>query len=325
MAMRNACITAWKFVEEPDKVPFDDSVIQFAVWQREKCPETGRRHLQMYAEAKKPLTLNQWKASIGDATAHIEKRRGTRDEAVRYCQKPESRDEDSFHTFGQPVRQGQRRDVEEREKRIAVTLSAMLEYSSVQAFLDSDDYAEHEIFYNLNEALLNGMYSKRRSIEARKRKFEWWEKNPLYKWQQEVVNICEAPADDRRILWLWSAQGNRGKSRVAEYLRVHHGAIELGGKADACRFAYDGQPIVIFDISASQQDYVQALYGVAEQLKNGCVFSSKYVSVSKIFDPPHVLFISNFAPPLDAWKEARVIELQVPPENSQCIIRVDHL
>lgn len=320
---RFACLTVWKYTDKPDCVPFDDELIRYAVWQREKCPETGKLHLQMYAEATKQLTIRQWKTAVGDETAHVESRRGSREEAIAYCKKEESRDEETYHEFGRLVSQGHRKDVEEKEKRIAVTLSAMLQYRTIKGFLRSEEYEDYAVFYNMNEELLNKMFVKERTREAHKRKAAWWDDKPLFTWQKEVVELCESPPDDRHMLWLWSDEGDRGKSKISEYLRTFHDAIEIGGKGDNCRFAFNHEPIVIFDISASQQDYVSGLYGVAEQLKNGACFSGKYMSCEKDFIPPHVLFISNMPPPTDAWKQNRIIELRVPSDNrARCIKKV---
>lgn len=321
MQSRTACLTVWNYTHDPSSVPFDDEVIRYAVWQREKCPDTGKQHLQMYAEAAKPLTLKQWKRAVGDEKAHVEKRRGTREQAIEYCKKKESRDEETFHEFGEfRVAQGRRSDLDAKKERMAVILSAMLKYPTINCFVMSDDYREHAIEYVMNERVLQQLWWNERTNEAKKRKREWWQDKPLYVWQQEVVDLCRGPPDDRYILWLWSPEGNRGKSRVCEYLRVFFDAIELGGKADGCRFAYNGEPIVIFDISASQQEYCSGLYPLAEQLKNGCVFSSKYMSAEKVFVPPHVVFMANFSAPRDAWKEDRVIELRVPASDSdRCI------
>lgn len=325
MQSRNACLTLWKYVDEPGNVPIDDEVIRYAVWQREKCPETGKLHIQMYAESFKNLTLKQWKSAVGDETAHVERRRGTREQAIAYCKKDESRDEEAPHEFGElKTAQGRRTDLEVKKERIAVILSAMLKYPTIKAFLHSDDYPELAIDYHLYKSTVTEMYTVERNRAARKRKADWWSERPLYKWQQQVVDLCvNSEVDDRHILWLYSPEGNRGKSRVSDFLCNFHDAIEIGGKADACRYAYNGEPIVIFDISASQQDYVSALYSVAEQLKNGRVFSSKYMSVEKEFIPPHVLFISNSCVPDGAWKENRVIELRVPVRDDlYCTTRV---
>lgn len=325
MQSRNACLTLWNFVDDPSSIPFDEEVIRYAVWQREKCPETGKSHIQMYAEATKMLTLRQWKAAVGDDSAHVEKRRGTRDQAIAYCKKIESRDEEAPHEFGElKTAQGRRSDLDVKKERIAVILSAMLKYPTIKAFLHSDEYPELAIDYHLYKATLTDMYTVEKNRVARKRKHEWWQARPLYKWQQQVVDLCaDSEPDDRHILWLWSPEGNRGKSRVSDFLCNFHDAIEIGGKADACRYAYNGEPIVIFDISASQQDYVSALYSVAEQLKNGRVFSSKYMSVEKEFVPPHVLFISNSPVPEGAWKANRAIELRVPVRDDLfCVSRI---
>jgi hypothetical protein len=61
---------------------------------------------------------------------------------------------------------------------------------------------------------------------------------------------------------------------------------------------------------------MQHLYTMAEHLlKNGMLFSSKYESRVRVFDPPHVLFMSNQRPADGAWSADRVrlIDLDAPP------------
>lgn len=47
-------------------------------------------------------------------------------------------------------------------------------------------------------------------------------------------------------------------------------------------------------------------YSVVEQLKNGYIFSSKYYSGLKMFQPPHVVIFANIKPDHDAYSEDRV-------------------
>lgn len=64
--------------------------IRYIVLQLERCPDTGRLHLQGYVELLSSLRMSSMK-SVLSGTAHFELRRGTRDEARDYCMKEETR------------------------------------------------------------------------------------------------------------------------------------------------------------------------------------------------------------------------------------------
>jgi len=118
-------------------------------------------------------------------------------------------------------------------------------------------------------------------------------------WQQDLVDRLVLPPDDRTIIWVHDAAGRNGKSKLAIYLRQYHGAVGLGGtRADAAH-AYNGQPIVLLDLARA--DGANVDYGLLEKLKDGCLFSSKYQSEEKMFDPPHVVVFSNSAPDLSKF------------------------
>lgn len=92
MAKRNWVWTL--FVEnDEDFADFlkEGDVIKFAVWQLERCPDTGNLHLQGYAELRSPMRLAAFKRALGDDRAHVEVRRGSAAQAIAYCEKPESR------------------------------------------------------------------------------------------------------------------------------------------------------------------------------------------------------------------------------------------
>lgn len=93
---RNYCFTSFG-VGAPI---WDEESLRYLVYQRELCPETKREHWQGYAECKKVMKIVGFKKCIGDAKAHCEVRRGTREQAREYCMKPESR-------IGLPVELGE--------------------------------------------------------------------------------------------------------------------------------------------------------------------------------------------------------------------------
>lgn len=71
---------------------------KYAVWQKERCPETGRLHWHLYVELKRPQRWGRVPQLIGLRVGqwHAAKRRGTRDQARAYCRKERTRVEGPF-------------------------------------------------------------------------------------------------------------------------------------------------------------------------------------------------------------------------------------
>jgi hypothetical protein len=90
------------------------------------------------------------------------------------------------------------------------------------------------------------------------------------------------------------------------------GAVELDGRLQDAAFSYTGQKIVIFDLArAVEPATLRDLYIVAEKLKNGQIYSSKYQSRLKVFDVPHVVFFSNSPPPVGVWSIDRLQHITI--------------
>lgn len=133
-------------------------------------------------------------------------------------------------------------------------------------------------------------------------------------WQARIIRLLSQEANDRTIIWVYDEVGNKGKSRLARYLQIERGAIQLEGKVADMAYAYDKHPIVIFDVSRAQAEHSDHLYTFAEKLKNGCIVSTKYETVTKLFKPPHVIFFSNSKPVEGKWTgdRCRLIDLSNP-------------
>lgn len=100
MGSRNYCFTSFK-VPEPDMTK-----VTYMIYGEEKCPETGRLHYQGYVEFNKVQRMTGAKTIFGDDTLHLEKRRGTQEQAIEYCKK-----DLVFTEFGEPTKQGRRTDL----------------------------------------------------------------------------------------------------------------------------------------------------------------------------------------------------------------------
>jgi len=128
-------------------------------------------------------------------------------------------------------------------------------------------------------------------------------------WQKKILDIISKEPDDRAVYWFWSAAGNIGKSSFCKYLVVKHSAvfIDEGKKADIMhRIAeadMDASNLVVFDVPRANGCNIS--YKSVKCIKNGMIFSGKYKSKSKLFNPPHVIVFANEPPDLGALSADR--------------------
>lgn len=139
----------------------------------------------------------------------------------------------------------------------------------------------------------------------------------LRPWQSALLEIVNEPPSPRKIHWIWSHAGNLGKSWMVRNLVCTMGATVLTGgkKIDmAYIFAQNPTSIVVFDlprtaeISTEESDrkhYLDGIYSLAEELKNGILVSGKYESKTVVFKVPHVIFFANFEPDKTKWSSDR--------------------
>lgn len=293
---RNVCFT----VNNPD--PPDSSIdwpdyVSYGVYQLERG-DGGTLHWQGYAELSKPVKLGGLKKWL--PTAHFEKRMGTDVQARDYCMKKD----DTFvagpweHGTFVPAAntQGKRNDIE--AVRDAIDGGA----SRKEIYREFGGVAARHPRYV--EAMLQF-----RAADAAPKLPPFV---PKYGWQEGVIEMLDDPQGphDRQILWVYDAFGNSGKTYMAKYLRQERGAFYCnGGKGVDICYAYENEPIVIFDYVRDHKEFVN--YGVIEQLKNGILTSSKYESRTKFFATPHVLVFANFPPEAQKFSEDRVILVEL--------------
>lgn len=107
---RNAVIT-WNHesIEEGmDRIERPE-FCSYWVYQIERCPTTGRLHVQGYAEFSRQVSLNDITGWLPGA--HVEPRRGSQAQAREYCMKEDSRVEGPWED-GEPNQQGMRADLQ---------------------------------------------------------------------------------------------------------------------------------------------------------------------------------------------------------------------
>jgi len=107
--------------------------------------------------------------------------------------------------------------------------------------------------------------------------------------QKKVKDIINLPNNDRRID-VFIGDGNDGKTKMCKWLVYHKQATLLGGKTADCAYAINGSPkMVVWNIPKEGSINLQAI----EMVKDGLIFSPKYESGTKIFNPPKVLIFCN--------------------------------
>lgn len=122
-------------------------------------------------------------------------------------------------------------------------------------------------------------------------------------WQSDLIHRLEKPVDNRTVMWVVDRKGGHGKSDLANYL-VSEGAflVDSGANKDIA-YAYDGHPVVVFDLCRDTEDYTA--YRTMEGFKNKRLFSSKYHSCLKTFECPHVIVFANYEPMEEKLSEDR--------------------
>lgn len=291
--------------------------ISYICYGREVAPSTGTPHLQGYMQSTQkqyerlqlafaPTHLNnleQAKAESGPNAAEISGQFGEPYTAIGYCMK-----DGDFSEFGNkvaiaPSKQGSRNDLKKAMQAVksgATDLQLFEEHSSVMARYDK--------FVQKYRSLLKseqGKQSLREEFAAMQ----------LYSWQSDLLDTFTGSADRRTIHWYWSTGGNVGKSTFGTYLGVMHNAliIETGKKNDI-NYIFSKNPakIVVIDIvRATEPHEINHMYGIGESLKNGRLMVGKYDGDTIFFEPPHILYLANFAPDHSKWSDDRLVEMKL--------------
>lgn len=136
---------------------------------------------------------------------------------------------------------------------------------------------------------------------------------PLVGWQADLAEHLQSTADDRTVEWVYDKVGATGKSKFAEYMERHHGAVILTwGKIDDMAWAAAQEApskIYIMDLPRTKPDNlpIADIYTVCENLKNHILKTNKWKG-DRVRLPwnAHVVVLANFAPDRNRWSHDRV-------------------
>jgi len=121
----------------------------------------------------------------------------------------------------------------------------------------------------------------------------------LKPWQQQLVDIANGPVDPRKVFFIVDLAGAAGKTYLASYLETQCSkktqTLKPGKLADMAFEYHEFTELLILDCPRSKQgEYIQ--YDFLEAVKDGRLFSPKYESRVKRFNPPHVFVFMNEFP-----------------------------
>lgn len=160
--------------------------------------------------------------------------------------------------------------------------------------------------------------------EYKQYKVDFWRNWQPRPFQRELIDIALSREDRRSIYYVWEPTGNTGKTMLAEYLHIYHGAIVTGGAASDMKYAVKrwqeiaGHYPMIIIVDVARSDRFTALGAKAlESIKNAFFFSGKYESgMTHSDDKPNVIVFSNRMPRMskfssDRWKVAQIVDSEL--------------
>lgn len=139
-------------IDEPESFVPEDARVRFAVWQLERAPETQRLHMQGYIEFVSPIRMGGVKTLVGGERLHLEGRRGSREQAIEYCEKNDSRVDGPWYRGVRESAQGKRSDLVDIADRIK---------SGTSIFGIVEDYPSQYIRYRRGIEAMHSLYAER--------------------------------------------------------------------------------------------------------------------------------------------------------------------
>lgn len=171
--------------------------------------------------------------------------------------------------------------------------------------------------YCSKEGDFTSNFSKKLTREDLKQQCLEEYKNVTWKpWQAEAIKYADECSSTRLVHWFWEPTGNTGKSFLAKYLCLREGTIICQGKREAICHQVNisiesgiKPRVAIVDVPRVSKDFIS--YSAIEQLKNGCLYSSKYEGGVCLFTSPVVICFANCPPDFSKLSEDRwnVIEI----------------
>ncbi len=133
---------------------YEHEIASYIIFQ-EEWPSGGTRHYQGYIELVQTFRMGALKTRIGIQRIHLELRRGSQEDAIKYCSKEESSTGESIYTAGTP-RVGRGRP----KKDLSDCVDAVTEGATMSEI--AEDYPEQFVKYHVGLKALQEKKAKPR-------------------------------------------------------------------------------------------------------------------------------------------------------------------
>lgn len=303
--------------------------VDFINGQFEKCPKTGKIHIQACIIAEKALSDEHWRILVrfifGNA-CHVQTRRQGNSAAARdYCSKNTGESGDRV-AGTEPFEHGTFRDTEpvsggQGSRSDVSELRKWMKENKTKNFQEAQDVFMGTSVLHFLTTQKNWFLSEMQEYneeEIRVEQKAHFEGLPLRPWQQEILNtLSPSPTRDRVIHIVVCENGNSGKSHLSSLLSISHGFKSLTlGKRDDILFAFSqscpsftGVRGVVIDTPMSAgttgHDSRISVWQAAELLKGFQLVINKYASVIRSLPPLHVVIMTNQPVPPGVFGEKR--------------------
>lgn len=296
MVCKNWCFTLNNYsnddINRLNRLIETDTRVNYIIYGKE-IAESGTPHLQGFLQLKKGGRLLQAKTIIG-SNPHIEPSRNL-NASVQYCKK----EGDWVEFGGLGGGSGKRNDLEEFKNAVKNGVLSMKDLREAHA----DVCAKYPRF------AMEYVRDHYPSVTI--------PEHPLRDWQSNLVTLLEEPPDRRTVIFVVDIVGNSGKSWFADWYQQKIGdtcqILTPGRRADMSYMLQPNLKVLFLDAPrAKNGDYIQ--YDFLEDLKNGRVFSPKYESIMKTYEPMHIVVFMNEEPDrtklsADRFKVINVVQL----------------
>lgn len=288
MTSRNYVFTCYAHCEDASpgwpefyNIKFDDMKhFRYLKCQRERCPDTGRLHIQGYVEFLSPVRISLFQKFIGEK-CHMYVRLGTQQQAIDYCDKEATRECEGCWEMGTKAE-----------------TSGGCRTESMIKWIISNPEADWKTFVTQWESdFLRYNHACERIFEMFKPQPKMFEFDSLLPVQEEMLKVVDEQ-NNRQIAWIYDDKGGAGKSELANYLADRGDTFwaSSGKTADIIHsYSKCPKPVVVIDLMRCTGSEVVP-YSLMEAFKNGRAFTGKYDSRSLCFSKCKVIVLSNMLP-----------------------------
>lgn len=251
--------------------------------------EQGTPHLQGFVVYRRGATRTRVSSHL--PRAHLEPARASSHQCAEYCKK-----EGDFDEYGEVPRPSQSGGI----------LEAF--YTWGDAFIQEHGRAPNSPEVARAHPTVYLRYNRAVRLFQSKAPAPAFDQGALRDWQDDLQQLLEDEADDRKIMFVVDPVGGKGKSWFQRYYltsfpdRVQ--ILGVGKRDDLAHAIDESKDIFFFNVPRATMEYFQ--YPILEMLKDRVVYSPKYSSRTKyLLRVPHVVVFTNDPPNLAAMSRDR--------------------